>query len=63
MIFQVNPDERITMDGIFRHPWFQKNLPEKAAERQYGIKEDFTEIDKSLRDIVRSANPQFKWRY
>jgi len=60
-IFQVNPDERITMDGIFRHPWFQRGLPPNAAKRKYGLKEDFSEIDESLRKIVRSANPHFRW--
>lgn len=28
----ADPRSRITMDGIWRHPWFQQNLPEGVAE-------------------------------
>jgi len=61
-IFQVNPYDRISMYGIFRHPWFEIGLPAEAAKREYGLKEDSPKIDESLRKIVRRANPQYRRR-
>jgi serine/threonine protein kinase len=60
-IFQVNPADRINIDGIFEHPWFQQDLPLPAAQRDYGVKEVF-ELENDIRAMVRSANPGFKWR-
>ena len=28
----ADPRSRISMDGIWQHPWFQQNLPEGVAE-------------------------------
>jgi serine/threonine-protein kinase SRK2 len=31
-IFQANPSNRITIQGIRMHPWFLKNLPEELMD-------------------------------
>lgn len=31
-IMVKDPNERITVDGIMRHPWFQTNLPDGAMD-------------------------------
>ena len=31
-ILVADPRKRITMDGIWQHPWFQRDLPEGVAE-------------------------------
>jgi len=49
------------VDGIFGHPWFQKDLPPAAAQRDYGVNEAF-KLEADIRAMVRSANPEYnRW--
>lgn len=33
----ADPRDRITMDGIWHHPWFQRNLPDGVGEMNMNL--------------------------
>ncbi|WIA42075.1 hypothetical protein OEZ86_009353 [Tetradesmus obliquus] len=44
-MFDVNQDSRITIDGIIRHPWFSRPLPEKYETALAQLQEEQRAID------------------
>lgn len=44
-MFDVNQDSRITIDGIIRHPWFNKPLPPKLEAALAQLQDEQRLID------------------
>eukprot|EP00775_Hariotina_reticulata_P009702 gene9702-9861_t len=47
-MFDVNQDSRITIDGIIRHPWFNKTLPPKYEAALAQLQEEQRAIDRRV---------------
>jgi len=57
-IFVVEPQERITIEGILKHPWFRKNLPEGAMEMNkkcLHLQRKETQTEEEIRQILKDA--------
>ena len=61
-IFMVEPANRISMSGIFSHPWVRKSLPQEALKvnescaQDKGYQEHIKQTRKKLTKILESAN-------
>jgi hypothetical protein len=44
----VNPEKRIGMEGIFAHPWFQRDLPEGALAMNTSYMQSAPNLDQCV---------------
>lgn len=56
----VDPLKRITLDGIYNHPWFLKNLPPGVREMNERPENDAAGLQVSVHATVclRTPSPQ-----
>ncbi|XP_010267129.1 PREDICTED: serine/threonine-protein kinase SAPK2-like [Nelumbo nucifera] len=52
-IFVANPEKRISIPEIKKHPWFSKNLPIELIEQEHSLQSnDMNDISQSIEDIL-----------